>query len=71
MTTETEFNISEEPLAERVLRQVRSGQLDESRLLPSAETRARDVVKKLHRLAARQRLAHLHGRPGVRGGRAE
>ena len=33
MTTETEFNISEEPLAERVLRQVQSGQLDESRLL--------------------------------------
>ena len=54
MTTETEFNISEEPLAERVLRQVRSGQLDESRLLPSAEKRARDVVKKLDRLAARQ-----------------
>ena len=54
MTTETEFNISEEPLAERVLRQVRSGQLDESRLLPSAEKRARDVVKKLNRLAARQ-----------------
>ena len=54
MTTETEFNISEEPLAERVLRQVRSGQLDESRLLPSVEKRARDVVKKLDRLAARQ-----------------
>jgi hypothetical protein len=54
MTTETEFNISEEPLAERVLRQVRSGQLDESRLLPSAERRARDVGKKLDRLAARQ-----------------
>ena len=49
-----EFNISEEPLAERVLRQVRSGQLDESRLLPSAEKRARDVGKKLDRLAARQ-----------------
>ena len=32
----------------------RSGQLDESRLLPSAEKRARDVVKKLNRLAARQ-----------------
>ena len=54
MTTETGFNISEEPLAERVLRQVRSGQLDESRLLPSAEKRARDVGKKLDRLAARQ-----------------
>ena len=36
------------------LRQVRSGQLDESRLLPSAEKRARDVGKKLDRLAARQ-----------------
>ena len=54
MTTETEFKISEEPLAERVLRQVRSGTLDESRLLPSAEKRTRDVGKKLDRLAARQ-----------------
>ena len=54
MTTETEFKISEEPLAERVLRQVRSGTLDESRLLPSAEKRARDVGKKLDRLASRQ-----------------
>ena len=34
MTTETEFNISEEPLAERVLRQVRSGQIDESGCCP-------------------------------------
>ena len=39
----TEFKISEEPLAERVLRQVRSGKLDESRLLASTEKRARDV----------------------------
>ena len=39
--TETEFKISEEPLAERVLRQVRPGKLDESRLLPSAEKRTR------------------------------
>ena len=53
-TTETELKISEEPLAERVLRQVRSGELDESRLLPSAEKRARDVGKKLDRLASRQ-----------------
>ena len=52
-TPETEFKISEEPLAERVLRQVRSGELDESRLLPSAEKRARDVGKKLDRLASR------------------
>ena len=56
---------------ERVLRQVRSGKLDESRLLPSADKRARDVVKKLDRLAARQGLVHLHGRPGVRGGDRE
>ena len=53
-TTGTEFKISEEPLAERVLRQVRSGTLDESRLLPSAKKRARDVGKKLDRLASRQ-----------------
>ncbi len=44
----------EERLADRVLRQVRSGTLDESRLLPSADKRARDVGKKLDRLAARQ-----------------
>ena len=53
MTT-TELKISEEPLAERVLRQVRAGTLDESRLLPSGEKRTRDVGKKLDRLAARQ-----------------
>ena len=50
----TELKISEEPLADRVLRQVRSGILDEARLLPSAEKRARDVAKKLDRLVARQ-----------------
>ena len=50
----TELKISEEPLAERVLRQVRSGKLDEARLLPSAEKRARDVGKKLDRLAVQQ-----------------
>lgn len=53
MTT-TELKISDEPLAERVLRQVRSGTLDETRLLPSDEKRTRDVGKKLDRLAARQ-----------------
>ena len=71
MTTETEFKISEEPLAERVLRQVRSGELDESRLLPSAEKRARDVGKKLDRLAARQGWYTFMVRPGVRGGDRE
>ena len=50
----TELKISEEPLADRVLRQVRSGNLDEARLLLSAEKRARDVAKKLDRLVARQ-----------------
>ena len=50
MTT-TELKISEEPLAERVLRQVRAGTLDETRLLPSAEKRAREVGKKLDGLA--------------------
>ena len=38
MTT-TELKISEEPLADRVLLQVRSGKLDEARLLPAAEKR--------------------------------
>ena len=33
---------------------MRSGKLDETRLLPSAEKRARDVGKKLDHLAARQ-----------------
>ena len=50
--TETELKISEEPLAERVLRQVRAGTLDESRLLPSAEKRSRDVAAAIaHRSA--------------------
>ena len=53
MTT-TELKTSEEPLAERVLRQVRAGTLDEARLLPSDEKRAREVGKKLDQLAARQ-----------------
>ena len=40
----------EEPLAQRVLRQARTGQLDEDRLLPGRE---RDLTKKLDKLAAR------------------
>ena len=52
MTT-TDLKTSEEPLAARVLRQVRTGTLDEARLLPSAEKRARDVGKKLDGLAVR------------------
>ena len=52
--TTSELKISHEPLAERVLRQARSGTLDEARLLPSDEKRTRDVGKKLDQLAARQ-----------------
>ena len=53
MTTAA-INVVAEPLAHRVLRQVRAGTLDEFRLLPTADKRAHDVAKKLDRLAARQ-----------------
>ena len=42
----------EEPLGERVLRQARTGQLDEDRLLPGQDKRERDLTKKLDKLAA-------------------
>ena len=42
----------EEPLAQRVLRQARTGQLDEDRLLPGKDKRERDLMKKLDKLAA-------------------
>ena len=42
----------EEPLAQRVLRQTRTGQLDEDRLLPGQDKRERDLMKKLDKLAA-------------------
>ena len=42
----------EEPLAQRVLRQARSGQRDEDRLLPGQDKRERDLTKKLDKLAA-------------------
>ena len=42
----------EEPLAQRVLHQARSGQLDEDRLLPGQDKRERDLTKKLDKLAA-------------------
>ena len=42
----------EEPLSQRVLRQARSGQLDEDRLLPGQDKRERDLTKKLDKLAA-------------------
>ena len=48
------LKIAAEPLADRVLRQVRTGRLDEARLLPAADKRERDVRKKLDRLALRQ-----------------
>ena len=41
-----------ETTADRVLRQARTGRLDEDRLLPPDDKRARDVSKKLDRLAA-------------------
>ena len=50
----TALEVATEPLADRVLRQVRSGALDESRLLPATDKRTRDVAKKLDRLASRQ-----------------
>ena len=40
----------EEPLSERVLRQIRSGEIDEERLLPTTEKRRSDVAKKLQRM---------------------
>ena len=43
----------EEPIAQRVLRQARTGQLDEDRLLPGKDKRERDLTKKLDKLAAR------------------
>ena len=43
----------EEPLAQRVLRQARTGQLDEDRLLPGQDKRERDLTKKLDKLVAR------------------
>ena len=41
----------EEPLAQRVLRQARTGQLDEDRLLPGQDKRERDLTKKLDLIA--------------------
>ena len=40
----------EEPLTQRVLRQARTGQLDEDRLLPGKDKRERDLMKKLNKL---------------------
>ena len=39
-----------EPLSERVLRQIRSGEIDEERLLPSTDKRRSDVAKKVQRM---------------------
>ena len=43
-----------ETVPERVLRQVRTGKLDEERLLPAADKQTRDVNKRLDKLADRQ-----------------
>ena len=65
-----------EPLSGRVLRQIRSGDIDEERLLPNQEKRRNDIAKKLERNAPRKRLvrvrasqrAHGRNRPRHRRG---
>ena len=44
--------MTEETLTGRVMRQLASGKLDEDRLLPSRETRTRQIAKKLDRMTA-------------------
>ena len=44
--------MTDEPLSERVMRQVASGKLDEERLLPSREKRTRQITKEIDRMAA-------------------
>ena len=44
--------MTDEPLSERVGRQLATGKLDEERLLPSREKRTRQIAKKLDRMAA-------------------
>ena len=65
----------EEPIAQRVLRQARTGQLDEDRLLPGKDKRERDPTKKLDKLAAQagwytfvstKRTRSPRGRPPAR-----
>ena len=46
----TQGESEEEPLSNRVLRQIRSGKIDEERLLPTEEKRRNDVAKKLERM---------------------
>ena len=67
----TEFKISEEPLAERVLRQVRSGTVDEARLLPSGREAGAGRGQEARPARGAAGLVHLHGRPGVRRGHRE
>ena len=43
----TEAAAAEEPLRERLWRQIQTGRLDEERLLPAVETRRRQLEKKL------------------------
>ena len=45
--------MTEETLNERVMRQLATGKLDEDRLLPTREKRARQISKKLDRMARR------------------
>ena len=50
----TTLKLRTETVPERVLRQVRTGKLDEDRLLPAADKQTRDVNKRLDKLADRQ-----------------
>ena len=50
----TNLKLRAETVSEQVLRQVRTGKLDEARLLPAADKRTRDVNKRLDKLANRQ-----------------
>ena len=64
----TKLKLRVETVSERVLRQVRTGKLDEARLLPAADKRTRDVNKRLDKLASRQGwyvFVSVRGRSGV------
>jgi len=63
----TTLKLRTETVAQRVLRQVRTGKLDEDRLLPAADKQTRDVNKRLDKLADRRakvRPQHLGGNQG-------
>ena len=49
----------EEPIAQRVLRQARTGQLDEDRLLPGQDKRERDPIPRLELVDLRRPRRYL------------